>query len=66
MSSAFIESVADGSARISLGETVVAEIRLLFPQDFVGRIEPGIPFELCDGRKVIARGTITAINNYPV
>ena len=43
------------------GDTVRAFLRFLLPEQQLGRLQEGMSFEVCEGAKVVAHGTVTKI-----
>lgn len=50
-----------GRNKVYPGETVVAEIKMLSPQFFLGKLSVGKEFNLSEGRTIVARGTIIEV-----
>ncbi len=48
---------------LNLGDEVSAEVWILCPELQRGRLFPGFEFTLCEGSRVVARATVTAVHN---
>jgi elongation factor Tu len=57
------QQVFIGKGTVCPGDTVSAEITMLSPQIFKGRLSSGMVFEFCEGAKVIGTGQIIEILN---
>ncbi len=52
-----------GTDSVDPGQTVRAFLTFMSPEPHVGKLFPGLTFELCEGSRVIGSGTIIEILN---